>query len=742
MVPFELLLLVAASSVIGAGGVRQIYAVEGDVNVALIVNSCRNVSDVVPYQHQTLMSSAVWTTERVNFLGILAPLKLGIGVYEACTEGDYYKTIFDLYQQDEEYLLGVISDTNLNEKVLQFCEVLEIRTAVTYRHHEYLMKSSIKVLSALGWNENVTVLAPDKNILREFYRYSRREYVCVKDCLVYGSNCPTVLNITYPFVFFGTKDDIHDFLKNQNFIDNNEDVDGLFVPLEGSVPPDLPEKSYVILPVHSPPSSIYKKPENIPPTPLLFEVAKPLLLYVKSVEEFITRNCNDTLYKVNCLRNKFNKSYYPALMTPSIITETLKVEPLRDNFVYEVFRVENNTLNLTELFKRNNLFQPFTKAFTYNIFNDTLTSTDQGFETNVSLREYGEKCVNYFSKRNFKIVLDSESEFLLNFRSEAWVFAFLSLSLLGVLFCVSVLIFLLVSIFRRDILEGNPILTLALLLAVMLLFCSVLPFSLEYNKFTEHHLCIARSLAVTLSYATVFSLVLSRCILLATASKEIGFMSHIAGPVQAFLCLFIFGVQAALSLQIVGRCHEVFRGYSFVYLMSYNAMLLLLLLCLCPLIYKCQRNYREGKYFTIATILVTCVWCVWLPCYALLNDDWKEPILCTGLVCTAGIFLGAVFIPRTYLMTIAAARDKITSTLPSLTTATSAMDIYRSNTQPIYDCVNVAAINAVTVARAGVTTTGTPMQQPDLYSCPALPEDEDFDFRCETPPSVDKVTRF
>lgn len=186
MVPSVLFLLVVASSAIGTSGVKRIFAIEGDVNVAVIVNSCRNASDVVPYQHQTLVSSAVWTTERVNFLQILAPLKLGVGVYEACSESDYYKTIFDLYQQDEEYLLGIISNTNLNEKVLQFCEVLDIRTVVTYRHHEYLMKSSTKLLSALGWSENVTIIAPDKNILREFYRYSKREYICVKDCLVYG----------------------------------------------------------------------------------------------------------------------------------------------------------------------------------------------------------------------------------------------------------------------------------------------------------------------------------------------------------------------------------------------------------------------------------------------------------------------------------------------------------------------------------------------------------------------------
>ncbi|KAJ8920169.1 hypothetical protein NQ315_011830 [Exocentrus adspersus] len=741
MVALELVLLCAIGA--GAGGAEPIFSSEGDVYVAVILDgdSCRNsTTDLIPYRLQTLASSAVWTTHRLNFLQVLTPLKLGFDVYEACTESDYYKIIFDLYQEEEagsKYLLGVVTDGNPSEKVSQFCEVLDVRILSSYKYQGNLVRASVKVLSSLGWAGNVTVLAPDDNLLREFYRYSKKEFVCVKDCLVYGNDCPATLNTTNPFLFFGNGDDIKQFVKNQNFEDNPEGEIGLFVPLDGTVPLDLPEGSYVVVPPHSPPSTTYKKPENILPTPLLFDLTKPMLLYAKNAEAFIATHCNDTLYKLNCLRNKYDKNYHPYLITPSTIMEMLKIEPLRPSFVYDVFRVENETSP-----KKNYLFQPFTKIFTYNIFDGNLTILDQSFETNTSTAvEATEKCLSYFSKRNYRIIAANETDsHVLNFRSESWVFAFLSLSLLGVLFCISVLVFLLLAIFRRDILEGNPILTLSLLLAVMLLFCSVLPFSLEYNKQTQHHLCIARALATTLGYATVFSLVLSRCILLATAAKEIGFMSHIAGPVQAFLCLFIFGVQAALNLQIIGKCYDIFKGYSFLYLMSYNVMLLLLLLCLCPLMYKSQRNYREGKYFTIAVVLTTITWSVWMPCYAFLGDQWKEPVLCSGMVCTAGIFLGAVFIPRTYLMTIAAAKDKITNTLPSMGTATSVMDIYRANTQPIYDCVNVAAINAVTVARAGVGTTG--MQQPDLYSCPALPDDEDFDFRCETPPNSDKVTRF
>ncbi|KAJ8977945.1 hypothetical protein NQ317_017413 [Molorchus minor] len=659
MIYFKLGILLGLIGTIRTDGIKQVVEIKGDVGVAILIKTCRNVSEVIPDTLQTLVSSAVSTYERVNYLKSL-PLKFGLSVYETCTESDYYETIFHLYQQEEEYPLGIISSELLNQNILKFCEILNIPAQVTSKHNSYLLKATVQFLGALGWTENVTILSPDDNLVMEFYQYSKREYICIKDCLVYGmrrcsreiarqkgsysnmglghtavpgneranglaqygsmgpcrgpflgisrryvkivrpvrqgywidfkpiglsnpslkgikkrdeetflhflgqcatlgrlkhdlfdavelhgflrSDCPFMLNTTHPFVFFGCKHQIEEFVKNHNFSEDANDIDALFVPLDGSIPADLPERSYIIVPPRAPASNTYTKPETILPTPLLFEAAKPILTYVKSTEDFIVNHCNETIYKVNCLRNTFNKKYHPLLLAPD-----------------------------------------------------------------------------------------------------------------------------------------------------------VLPFSLEYNKYTRHHLCLARSLAVTLGYALVFSLLLSRCILLATVSKEIGFMSHIAGPVQAFFACLYLG------------------------------------------------NYRESKYFTIAIVLTTVVWGIWLPLYATLERDWKEPILCLGLVSTAGIFLGTIFIPRTYLITSAAARDKITSTLPSLATATSTMDIYRAHTQPIYDCVNIAAINAVAVARAGVNPSAPSsqiMQHPDLYSCPALPDEEDFDFRCDTPPNNDKVTRF
>ncbi|CAH1114089.1 unnamed protein product [Psylliodes chrysocephalus] len=559
------------------------------------------------------------------------------------------------------------------------------------------------------------------------------------------SSCYKGFNYTKHIVFFGNVEQIEDFIRSNDFENSEDELFALFVPLDGSVPKHLPYKSFVIIPPHNPATRTYKTPENILPSPIFIYTARAFLTYTKNIEHFVEKNCNETIYIVNCIREKFTKIYKPFIMTPASILETLKVETLKQHFVYDIYIADKDTTNISILATKNDFLEPLSKIFSYNIFYDNLTFINHSFQDRLNISKRSEdsnvKCNYYHREKHFNLFMDNVSN--LSFRSEAWVYAFLSLSLLGVIVCMSILIFLLISICKKDVLEGNPVLTISLLVAVTFLFCSILPFSLEDNKVTANLLCLVKSLCTTLGYSLVFSLLLSRCILLATASKDIGFMSHIAGPVQAFLCLFIFGIQAALSLQIVGKCLEVFYSTSFIYLMSYNIMLLLLLLCLCPLIYKCERNYREGKYFCIVILQTSIVWSIWLPLFMFLDRSWNEPMLCLGLVCTAGGFLGAIFIPRTYLMTIAAARNKMTSALPSLNTANSIVDIYRTNTQPIYDCLNVAAINAVNVARAGVTVSSSQaMPRPDLYSCSAVPDDEDFDFRCDTPIHNDKVTRF
>ncbi|KAJ3643258.1 hypothetical protein Zmor_025982 [Zophobas morio] len=716
---YSIVLILTNFGAIKLDGVKEVRRRDGDVNVAVILrNECNSTDLLTEFEH-SMVDSVIWTIHQLNSSDVVPGLSFGMTIYKTCNEDEEYATIFDLFQKKkEEFLLGLVTTSRFSSKVQKFCDVLDLSVMQTVKCALPLVKASVALLRALNWVENVTVVAQDEVVLDEFLKVSRKEWICVNEYFLAANSNKLSRNVSSEyFVIFGT----HDFIAT---VAKNFDItNAIVIPTDDAILNDLPENTYIIS-AHSAHNFDHQEQHYYTLTPQLFEIATPLVTYAQSLKQALN-NCTHSNYKL-CLKN-FGKAR-PFMLEPSQIIDLLKIETSSIN--YYIYKSDNASLLRTKL-------------FVYNFFSDNLTQLSSfDFDNNTSSytcmsQEGGcqKQCKNFDFRSNFKF---APEDCEMTIRTESWVFAFLSLSLLGVLLCIAILIFLLVSICRRNVLEGNPMLSILLLITVMLMYCSILPLSLEGDKSSKNSICVARALAITLSFAAAFSLILSRSILLATASKEIGFMSHVAGPVQSFLCLFIFGVQAALSFQVVNRCNDIFKGHSFIYLLSYNVMLLLLLLCLSPLIIKCQRNYKEGKYFTFAVITISFLWCIWLPSYAFLGKQYKDSVLCFGLISTASALLGTIFIPRTYLMTIAAARDKMTSALPSLAATTSAMDIYRAGTQPVYDCVNVAAINAVTVARAGLTT----MQQPDLYSCPHLPEDDDFDARCDSPVHDDKVTRF
>lgn len=446
---------------------------------------------------------------------------------------------------------------------------------------------------------------------------------------------------------------------------------------------DLPESAFVIQHYHPEYQSPYSTSSKMIPSPLLFEVADPIINLVQDIPRFIQESCNETIYKVNCFRNKHCSKKVNEKKDLSAIANILSIDTQQNKFTYNVFRVENVTVPAVN--ESSYILQTFVKVFSYDMFSDVLTNleTQEEFNTTYTMntselcsKPYQEcilECVNYAAMAQ---KINHSHLLAIRLRPEPWVFGFWVLSFLGMLFCISIIVFLFVKICRRDILEGNPLLTIILLITTTFMFFSVIPFTVEGNKQTQQTICIIRVLCLTLSYASSFSLLLGRSILLASVSKEIGFMSHIAGVVQSFLSFFIFAVQCALSIYVFDHCQELFKDASFLYFLSYNIILIALIMCFSPLVAKSRRNYREGKYFTIASSLIGCTWSCWIPAYAVLTEEWRDPLLCFGLVSTASIILGSVFIPRTYLVTIAETRDKVASALPSLATMTSQIDVY------------------------------------------------------------------
>nr|CAD7462547.1 unnamed protein product [Timema tahoe] len=317
---------------------------------------------------------------------------------------------------------------------------------------------------------------------------------------------------------------------------------------------------------------------------------------------------------------------------------------------------------------------------------------------------------------------------------------------------VNVIIFIVVRICKGDILEGNPSFTFLLILAIIFAYSSVLPFSFRAIQGHGEILCGLRVLCPSLSYAFLFSIMISRSVMLASCDQDGGFMSHVNGYIQTVLCFFIAGVQLALSVQFwfINKgffsgedCTAMYEGYTFLLILSYDAFLLCMLICVTPFIVRSKRNYREGVFFTVVTALCTLIWVGWCAMYLLVPRRWQDAAVTGGLTATATAVLVTVFIPRTYMMMTAIVRDHLASALPSLAyvSSTSVQDLhYRTTTssQALYD--------AVRCPDGGQSNPNFYSDQPPIPELPSQHSGKKMDNntyeRYGSPPSPSTVTRF
>nr|XP_022910073.1 protein bride of sevenless isoform X1 [Onthophagus taurus] len=668
--------------------IKEVHKISGDINLVYL-EDCENK------HHEeattTRINSVIWIVDRLNVLQIATPLTFGLEIYDVCNETQYYDVIYQIFQkQEQKFTVGVITSKFLSLQLREFCNVLNIHVMNIERNYKQIISGTIQLLSALNWNGNLSIIAQEGDIVEEVLTSTKEASLCVKNVWVTKDLEILQFSPNNQYVIIGDGVSINNSLIISSSLKDVKKA--IFVLIDGSRLETIPDGSYLIQGYNEDTIIDSKKPPKIVPTPIFFDVANPFINFAKSLKIFLQNNCNVTndLLLLPCIKDKYFMQTTLSSSSKFKILKFFEIEPLQGKFNYEIFVSENIESE----------FEPLKKLAIYNVFDETFielndnndyfekianTSDDSDNNCKNSLSYCEENCLNFWSERK-------SCFWVIKLRSDDWVYAILTISLLGVLFCIAIFIFIITRLCKKQIFEGNPTLTVLLLIAVILMYVSIVPFAIDGDDDIKPTIILFRSFCLALPYAAAFSLILSRVILLATASNEVGFMSHVAGVVQSFLTFFIFSVQCALCLQIVGRCQEEIFHTPFVfYLLSYNAILLILLLILSPLVAKSQRNYKEGRYFVIATILITCNWCCWIPGYFMLGDYWKDLMLCAGLVVTASILVGTIFIPRTYLITVSAARDRFTSALPSL--AVNTLDVYQATGQNVYDCVNVTAIN-------------------------------------------------
>lgn len=163
----------------------QNVLLKGDVNIAVILN--QSVCYQESHQRRTLVNSALWVVERVNFLNLLQNLKMGLTVYDSCSETDYFKAAFDVYLTNlnsSNHTLGIVTEMSLDEREHRFSELLKLKIRKIRPNSSYIVKAAVHFLQTLGWKSNVTLITTEERIVDLFYLYSKKSRVCLKTCHV------------------------------------------------------------------------------------------------------------------------------------------------------------------------------------------------------------------------------------------------------------------------------------------------------------------------------------------------------------------------------------------------------------------------------------------------------------------------------------------------------------------------------------------------------------------------------
>ncbi|XP_076395102.1 G protein coupled receptor bride of sevenless isoform X2 [Megachile rotundata] len=242
-----------------------------------------------------------------------------------------------------------------------------------------------------------------------------------------------------------------------------------------------------------------------------------------------------------------------------------------------------------------------------------------------------------------------------------WIAIFLTMVVCGTFACGVIAVFIIYRFIVEDVLDGNPALTIVLILANVFTLQTVLPFCINDDYLGAETLNSRKILVTTLAFGIDFSVMLSRAFFL-VFSKGGVFTAHINGYLQGLMVFFMFCVQIALSVMFFALSADesavVVRSLAFIALLGYDIFLLVTLFVVCFFISRLPRNYREGKCFFGTSIGLLITWAIWLTCFILVEPECRDMVVCFGIIGTAYLIIIGVLIPRTYYMIKHLARGK------------------------------------------------------------------------------------
>lgn len=439
----------------------------------------------------------------------------------------------------------------------------------------------------------------------------------------------------------------------------------------------------------------------------IYQLGNSIINIADMLNSYISEHCeNDT---ISCPEfPPFVNKQIMKISNKKTLQEILDIFLIEDNelsYYYDILMRTNDTENEYGLLNIGN-FNIITDVLTFNFNEDTEEKVKkftharclQDHEPVKYCKTTADKCSNYFKGIHHPY----HDNLYLYLRKDPWVPASLAVSGIGIFTTLAILLFVIIRLCKGDIMEGNPLATIILLLSLLPMFASIIPFSVTFEDHENHqkvaiaksryenfeddflllsqnHLCAWRVFVLSVSYCLLFSQLLSRAIMLCSVGSEGGFLSHVNGFLQITICFFMFLVQISISSQLllyqlngsndINLCINIFDTDYYLTAISYNVFLLISLVVITPFVYRSQRNYMEGMLMTVASYIILIVWFVWILISVLFSSDstCKEASVPLGLVSTAWIILGGILVPRSYLIVRGIARSDLVQALPSLT---------------------------------------------------------------------------
>ncbi|XP_053976143.1 protein bride of sevenless isoform X1 [Hylaeus volcanicus] len=610
------------------------------------------------------ITTAFYVAHALNKYEFIPGLSLGLKVFDTCHDE---MTVFKQSLQaavdsdcTDRYEMGILlpSEYNAILEPIRNYSVLPISTYEDQNLTKPLLNLMVHYLSTRF--EIVDLLLVDSEFALNFFLDATKEAgICVKN---YAKNVELDEGDTEAVIaVIGGRNDA------RQWIEKGEKLQGprktwIVLPLDGSNVDDLiPLGSYV---VRTPPFNLDLLQDvsstddflaaagnTVIHSSHLLGVGKAVFELAQVLQDLQRRNCPRRT-ETTCLLPRFNPHTAPETRN-SDVYNALRILPRLHSIKYIVaMRTQQELIDMATY-----------RVEPANLKFRVTPESRVPKMPKLCLKKYArncEDCLNFKKRFGARgVITDTLDRGLL--KSGNWIPIFLTVVVCGTFACGVIAVFIIYRFIAEDVLDGNPALTIVLILANIFTLLTVLPFCINDYYVGAEALNSRKILVTTLAFGIDFSVMLSRAFFL-VFSKGGVFTAHINGYLQGLMVFFMFGVQFAISIMFFVLSDEdsavVARSLLFIALLGYDIFLLVTLFVVCFFIARLPRNYREGKCFFGTSIGLLITWAIWLTCFILVEPECRDMVVSFGIVATAYLIIIGVLVPRTYYMVTHLARGK------------------------------------------------------------------------------------